>query len=259
MSVDEQITGADKLFDRFVPIYLQFKVSEGLKPISPPELPKFNVPLQRVRKLRFDNGLTGDPILYFKLREKAKTATEFQHNLLLQFHKPPRQFAFYVAPLTLDINEYNELLKVSLFERLIIADPFRVHPSDIYHRGFKESLGTIPFLRAHVSIPPFEKVTSAEHHYSFSKNGADIAWHRGVRQYGDFRLSTQIPAIFRTAYNNDRVAFSKQEFVETFNETDFGVNDSNENIDRKIYNFANFLYSNFRIRLFLLGINERSF
>ena len=46
MSVDEQATGADKLFDRFVPIYLQFKVSEGLKSISPPELPKWNVPLQ---------------------------------------------------------------------------------------------------------------------------------------------------------------------------------------------------------------------
>src|SRR5687768_14141047 len=76
ISIDEQATGADKLFDRFIPIYLQFKVSEGLKSVAPPEFPKLNVPLQRIRKFRFDNALKGNPILYFKLRDKAKTATD---------------------------------------------------------------------------------------------------------------------------------------------------------------------------------------
>ena len=32
ISVNEQATGADKLFRRFIPIYLQFKVSQGLNP-----------------------------------------------------------------------------------------------------------------------------------------------------------------------------------------------------------------------------------
>ncbi len=215
LSVNEQLTGADKLFDRFVPIYLQFKVSEGLKPVSALEFPNLNFPLQRIRKFRNQNKLSGDPILYFKLRDKAKTAADFQHNILLSLHKPPKQFAFYVAPLTLDIGEYNELLKVPFFERLIIIDPFRFHPSEIYRGAVKQSLGAIPFLRAHVSIPPIEAVDDSNHHYSFSKNGADIVWHRGIKQDGDLRLSTQIARVYNLAYNNDQVAVTREEYLET--------------------------------------------
>ncbi|TRW25347.1 hypothetical protein FMM05_08570 [Flavobacterium zepuense] len=43
-SVNEQLTGADKLFNRFVPIYLQFKASQGLKPLPKQKmLQNFNI------------------------------------------------------------------------------------------------------------------------------------------------------------------------------------------------------------------------
>jgi hypothetical protein len=103
-SVDEQLTGADKLFDRFLPLYFQFKVSEGLKPLPNSfSLSRPNLPLQKIRTFRLNNNINADPTLYFKLRKKAKTATNFQHNILKSLHNPPKQFAFYVAPLTLKI------------------------------------------------------------------------------------------------------------------------------------------------------------
>src|SRR4051794_27372127 len=82
IAVNEQITGADKLFNRFLPLYLQFKVSEGLVPLSRKPFFSSPFPLQKIRLYRFNNHLSGDPILYFRLREKAKTAVDFQHNQL---------------------------------------------------------------------------------------------------------------------------------------------------------------------------------
>jgi len=262
ISVNEQSFGADKLFNKFIPIYLQFKVSDGLKAVTRSELPKFNFPLQRIRRYRFDNNLNGDPILYFKLRDKAKNAEDFQHNVLYSFHKPPHQFALYVSPLTIDIDEYSDLLKMPFFERLIIVDPFRFHPSEIYRGAVKESFGLIPFLRAHVSIPPVETVTSSNHYYSFSKNGADVVWHRGgVKQMDDFRLSTQISRIYNLAYNNEQLAVSKQEYHSRIPKlyTDLAIGQNNEeDAELSILKFASDLYEHFRIRLFFLGVNEQN-
>ena len=206
LSVDEQETGADKLFNRFVPIYLQFKVSQGLKPLDLSfSLLRPQRPLQRIRDFRRNNGINSDPILYFKLRDIAKTAKDFQHNILKSLHQPPRQFAMYVAPLTLLIDEYNENLRTSFIDRFLTIDPFFYREERVLARTIKKHLGIVPFLRGHVSIPPHEKVGTANHYYSYSKSGGNIAWHSGEKLKGDFRLSTQFTQILNYSYLNDRV------------------------------------------------------
>src|SRR6187397_1695143 len=75
LDINEQQTGADKQFDCVIPIYMQFKVSDGLTKISDYKIIRKisgSSSLQRIRKFRYDEDLYDNPTLYFKLREKAK-------------------------------------------------------------------------------------------------------------------------------------------------------------------------------------------
>lgn len=257
LSVDEQVTGADRLLNRFVPIYLQFKVSEGLKPLSFNfSLSSPNRPLQKIRDFRRSNGINADPTLYFRLRNIAKTATDFQHNILMSFHQPPRQFAMYVAPLTLSIDEYNDNLRASLIDRLFTIDPFFYREERVFTRTIRNYLGIVPFLRGHVSIPPHERVITSEHYYSYSKSGANIAWHSGEKLKGDFRLSTQFRQILNYAYSNEGVGYSKEEFVkfiEAFMNERNGKFDGQQNSsDRTIFKFGIYLKQVYNIKLMIL-------
>lgn len=259
--VNEQLTGADKLFDRFIPLYLQFKVSEGLKPLAFNfTLSSPNLPLQRIRNFRRQNNINTDPTLYFRLRDKAPTATDFQHNILMSLHSPPRQFAFYVAPLTLSIDEYNESLKTSLFDRFFTFDPFRFRDEFRFSGVGKESIGLMPFLRGHVSIPPHELVTTSEHYYSYSKAGTNIAWHSGQKLKGDLRLSTQLINIFEFAYGYRDGGYGKEEYIEFINEfakTNKLNFNSNPNFpDNTIFEFGYYLKETHDISLMFLGINK---
>ena len=260
-SVNEQLTGADKLFDRFIPLYLQFKVSEGLKPLGFNfTLSSPNLPLQSIRNFRRQNSINTDPTLYFRLREKAPTASDFQHNILLSLNLPPRQFAFYIAPLTLSITEYNDSLKASLFDRLFTYDPFRFRDEFRFSGIAKDSIGLMPFLRGHVSIPPHETVTTAEHYYSYSKAGTNIAWHSGKKMKGDLRLSTQIINVFQYAYDNRNEGYNKEEYVKYINEIvtskKMAIKINSYNPDYNIFDFALFLKQTYDITLMFLGLNN---
>ncbi|SDG23718.1 hypothetical protein [Chitinophaga filiformis] len=220
ISVDEQATGADKLFDRFFPIYLQFKVSQGLNPDAR-ILPRFlRQSLSGIISFRQQNLLAGNPILYFPLRKKAATAQDFQHNILCRLHNPPHQFGLYVAPLTLSLSEYEAALNVKWFRRWWPEDPFMLKEIEIYDPAVSRNLkiGYNPFLRHHISIPPHTTVNTEKHHYSFSQSGGDVAWHGGEVLNEDFRLSSQWLRILNDVYYRDIPGFSPERFYMFIND-----------------------------------------
>ncbi len=259
LAVDEQVTGADKLFNRFVPIYMQFKVSEGLKPMNFSFLPSnSNLPLQRIRIFRRNNSLPSNPILYFKLRDLAKNATNFQHNSLLQFHSPPSQYAVYVAPLSLEYTAYNQSLQLSFPERLFFWKPFHLMATRIYENNSRHLISILPFLRGHISIPPHKIVSTSDHHYSFSKSGIDIAFHQGETIEGDFRLSTFVSKVYQSFYSSDSVGISKQSYMEVMeryfeSNSDYEPISRDLSIDDRIIEFAKHLKKVRGIKLLFLG------
>ncbi|WP_234571962.1 hypothetical protein [Rhodohalobacter sp. 614A] len=247
IAIDEQLSGADKLFNRFVPLYLQFKVSEGLKPLKFNfHLTSPNRPLQKIRKFRRDNSLSDNPILYFKLRDLAKNAKDFQHNILKSMHDPPKQYGLYVAPLSLTSEDYNESLNSSLLRRLFLIDPFFHKELRYYHNSFRQEFKILPFLRGHISISPHEKVQSSNHYYAYSKLGSDVSWHSGSIMDGDFRLSYKISQIYEQFYDNLEMGYSSNEYQNFINEF-MGSNDYN------VSSFSSYLKENFNIRLLFLG------
>jgi hypothetical protein len=191
--VDEPLTGADKLSNVTVPIYAQFKKSTGLRRPAAPLLRRRanESPLQDIRRFRALHDLPNDPALFFQLRKKASGASDLQHNVLLEHHKPPISYAIYVAPLYLDYAEYC---------RDLFRDPrFRDDPwywektellSDWRMRAWLSRFDLQPFLRGHVSIPPHCRVSDHHHHYAYSLRGDSITWHSGeVVDPGSSRLS----------------------------------------------------------------------
>lgn len=226
ISVNEQLTGADKLFfgasernKRFVPIYLQFKVSQGIDPQGGFIRRFSNSDLARIVRSRSAKNLDGDPILYFRLRRPSRTAIDLQHNVLHSLHNPPLQYSLYVAPLTLHNEEYVRLLEVSWYHRFF-SHPFEFADVNVFDNIQRTSisLGSNPFLRGHISIPPHAKADNDHHYYSYSRNGSDVMWHGGDLVPGDFRLSTQLAKIFNNMYSEGRYGFSWYEYVEWFEE-----------------------------------------
>lgn len=262
ISVDEQATGADKLFNRFQPIYLQFKVSQGLDPKAF-ILPNFlNKPLPNIISYRKKNNLPGDPILYFELRKRAATANDFQHNILHSLHKPPSQYALYIAPLTLYLSEYEKLSNINWFRRFFIRDPFYLRELEINDSVINKDIkiGMNPFLRSHISIPPHLTVSTHNHHYSFSQSGGDVAWHGGELLADDFRLSTQWGRILNNAYLPDNNGINRDEFYRSIEEF-FSLNINTENnqiplnnnsFSTTVASFASVLKINYNIKLMFL-------
>lgn len=261
ISVDEQLTGADKLFNRFVPIYMQFKVSHGLNPNGSIISRYRNKPLTNIIDYRNQNNLSGNPILYFQLRRQAKTASDLQHNILFHLNKPPQQYGLYIAPLTLDLTEYENQLSGDWFMKFYPFDPFIRREIEIHEPSTKRNLavGLNPFLRHHISIPPHTLASTHEHHYSFSKSGGDVAWHGGEALHGDFRLANQILRILNYSYNRDGFGMTQNqfsEFIDEFNK-DFRISSFsafNENsIREKILSFGSELKAKYQIHLMFLS------
>lgn len=257
IDVNEQLTGADKRIDLIIPMYLQFKVSHGLTAIDT----KFNLnylsnkPHQRIRKFRKEKELNDNPTLFFKLREMAVNATDFQHNILMKLNGQENVSAFYVAPLELQKKNYENQLFSS-------RDRFRFHPFDyeinrVNQRNWVSYLGFVPFLRGHVSIFPHEKVDTARHYYSFDQNGSDIGWHSSEYFRVVSRLSDTLTNIFDFAFDNKNRWLNPYNYIETL-ENDFEF----FNIDRKmnsdiqpieqIQNFGKELYHRYQIKQVLL-------
>jgi hypothetical protein len=89
-------------------MYIQFKVSEGIQTQGKQVPDKFTV-LKKISDFRNSQSLNDDPILYFKLRDLAKTASDYQHNILLKLNGN-RALSFYLAPLTLNRDSFYESL-----------------------------------------------------------------------------------------------------------------------------------------------------
>lgn len=262
ISVNEQTTGADKLFNRFIPIYLQFKVSEGLNPntIIPKQF--LNKPHSNIISYRKLNNLQGNPILCFKLRAKAVTALDFQHNILSKLHKPPFQFAQYVAPLTLSLSEYEEFLRASLIDRYFTHNPFVHRDFEVFdtlvNKDFYFQL--IPFLRGHISIPPHKAVNTNEHHYSFSQSGGDVAWHGGEILNDDYRLSIQWTRILSGLSYDERFGIDSDtyySFIKDFINANFRgmeeyLNRDSDSYLQSVISFARLLKQTYSIKLMLL-------
>lgn len=261
ISVDEQITGADKLFNRFLPIYLQFKVSHGLNPKGTILYRFIDAPLAKIILYRKDNNLQTDPILYFELRKKANNALDFQHNILHSLHKPPNQFALYVAPLTFSISEYENILHNNWFLRYFLK-PYLWREIEL-HDTFTQKqimIGNNPFLRHHISIPAHTKVTTHRHHYSFSKSGGDVAWHGGDLLNEDFRLSTQFTKIFNSFYFNREIGTNLEQYIEFIKgfELDYNRKSYMESFQSNdpfsiIQDFSRVLSNEYKIKLMLLA------
>jgi hypothetical protein len=184
------LTGADKVYNVGELIYIQFKKSEGLRPWDARPKRKNHSKLQEVREFRHAYGLADTPSLFFRLRAPAEHALDLQHNVLLSYDRPPHSHAIYVAPLMLDSQSYSR----SLFDSSdrYLGAPFFFRNYRVVAKSWVSLFGAIPFLRAHISIRPHERVASDDHYYAFASSGADVSWHspavisRDVSRLSDF-------------------------------------------------------------------------
>ena len=257
LDIDEQLTGADKKLNLVIPVYMQFKVAHGLMPLtSSVFLPSFGNPLQEIRRYRKDKDLADAPTLYFKLRDKAKTAEDLQHNILLKLRSISRVEAFYVAPLMLDKDEYyNELCAPSVRP---MYDPFFHSRIAIHDASWVSYIGMVPFLRAHVSIPPMDRVEDSNHYYSFSTTGDDIAFHSPNDLFGVHRLSDELKRILGTSLNNPYAWLDVEECMIELNRA-FSLTDevvSNRLPLERLQEFGRRLYETYDIRQFLFLSNK---
>ncbi|MEM8325039.1 hypothetical protein Q4S25_17375, partial [Morganella morganii] len=225
LDIDEQKTGADKLFDCATPIYMQFKKSRGLRSVHEVSISsrKNRSKLEDIRNFRDINNLEQNPSLYFKLHKKAKTANELQHNILLSYENPPWSRAIYVAPLLLDKDAYYNALCKSAPR--IIHTPFFDLNYSIHQRNWISYFGLAPFLKEHISIPPHERVSNDNHYYAYSESGVDISWHSPqVIKQEPSRLSDFYNNLFNTVINNEEAMLPQKELAERINRisTEFG-------------------------------------
>jgi len=97
----ERILGADAMIESISPLYLQFKRSTGYPDHS----------TSRILKERANLALNNSPIvLYFGLRDKDPTHSDYQHNVLHDLRRKLELAgsgnATYVAPLFLNRTSY---------------------------------------------------------------------------------------------------------------------------------------------------------
>lgn len=205
---EEQLTGADlrSVDMNVVPIYLQVKVSQGLKTVRQiaPSTRKNRSYLEDIREFRGAKSLDefDDHFLYFQLRKKAEGADDFQHNILMSYSNNGYSHSFYVAPLILDKTRYEKHFLEYLphqFEPFYFSGYRLIGSSWISHYGF------IPFLRNHISITPHELVDTHEHYYAYSQHGTDVTWHSpSLINVNPSRLSDALVRIFRNYYNTEK-------------------------------------------------------
>lgn len=216
LDIDEQIYGADKKFDCVIPIFMQFKKSTGLlSPLAHPvSKRKDRSRLEDIREWREAQGFDEFRSLYFKIHEKAKTAVDFQHNVLLSYERPPTTRALYVAPLSLNSDNYFAQLTSSARE---LRHPFHYrYELEVWDRRSIVYFYEVPFLRAHISIPPHEKVVDANHYYSYSETATNVSWHSPLLiNEGPSRLSDYLRNLIREIVATPESETSLETAIET--------------------------------------------
>lgn len=211
---NEPKTGAD-LESNFevLPIYMQVKVSDGLKTISKQAASKRKnrSKLEDIREYRnqLDLDYGDDYFLFFSLRKMAKNATDFQHNILMQYANTGYSHAFYVAPLSLDKSEYEK--KLFTRKNYSYSDPFYFSDYKLKEINWVSHFGFVPFLRNHISIVPHEIISTHEHSYAYSKDGIDITWHSPeFINNKPARLADTLGNIFQNFQNNENKMSAEQ-------------------------------------------------
>jgi hypothetical protein len=174
---EERFLGADARIDSISPVYLQFKRSFAYPSDS-------NAGFLKDRtNLNLDNN---PRVLYFDLRKKEPTHSDFQHNVLFRLRQRLQNKgignAVYTAPLFLNRSAY--LLSVH-FSSLMHWRPWHIFDMDpFFEREFNiiSPTGSIkfqncPVLREHITIPPHTLVNTHKHRYSYRENGSQTCFH----------------------------------------------------------------------------------
>jgi hypothetical protein len=175
----ERTLGADaRLVGRvagFRPFYMQFK-----RPFAYPDHSTSKIIKDR-RKIKLG---TLPLSLYFPLREKQPSHSDYQQNVLFKLRdrllKRKLGDAAYVCPLFLDRSAYRfhvHLAGLSRWLRRWRFDPFELEDVLIRAGGNTIRFDRLPILNEHVTVPPHEKVSSAKHTYSFNERGAEVCFH----------------------------------------------------------------------------------
>jgi hypothetical protein len=222
-SKEELRTGADALLrdrrSKMMPFYMQFKRPEGY-------LCKAGT--AGIIRDRNSLRLKIEPhALFFELRKKAKTAKDYQHNLLFGL-KNQGCHAVYVCPLFLEMEEYaNALTCVRFrlqfwFRRILKKNPIASDKQiPLSQQGKrKRMLDGVPHLPGHIAFPPHDRVTTHNHKYSFSVDGDDLCFHSPERIERD-------PLPFLDFIRNVFDDFSNEEQVIT-------VDNANDKINKLI-------------------------
>ena len=274
IDVNEAKTGADKLINipdtnstKAIAIYMQFKKSTGLKSLD--DIPSAKKPskLELIRKYRKDKELNDSPTLFFELRKKTANQADFHHNVLRNYHSPKDSYAVYIAPLLTDSSHYFEMLHTDRQQTAPCFFCRHSHePFDFNDQRVQRSLDDVifqfahtPFLNAHVSIPPHDRVQSADHHYAFGANGFDVSFHSESKEIiGDKRLSSFMASIYRDCYDNEGTMLSLDELASRISQKAerIGYKSSFRSNDLKpmkwLREHGTWLFENFDIRQFIL-------
>ncbi len=159
----------------FRPFYMQFK-----RPSAYPDYSSSRIIVDR-KKL---NLVASPRSLYFPLREKQPSHSDYQQNVLLRLrnHLVGRNLgdAAYVCPLFLDRSAYRfhlHLAGLSYWPRLWRFHPWEFEDVLIDTNGRTIRFDRIPVLAEHVTIPPHQKIISAKHSYSFTETGTQVCFH----------------------------------------------------------------------------------
>ncbi len=171
---DERIFGADVKIESIAPLYIQFKRSFAYLDSSSAKF------LKERKSLNLNNS---PRVLHFELRRKGEKHNDFQHNILLDLWNELQQKgvgnAVYCAPLFLNRSAY--MLSVHI-NSILHWGPWHFAPFPEEEFNLVSQTGSIrfqncPVLREHISIPPFQRVTTHKHKYSYLESGDETCFH----------------------------------------------------------------------------------
>lgn len=148
--------------------------------------------------------------LFFKLQPKTKNQTQFQHNVLFALREQLKEEglgdAAYVCPLFLDFDHYRTHVHLAGLRRrieFIGPEPWGLSSVSITDSiSGRVDFSSVPVFSGHVSIPPHETVTNANHNYSFRPDGQQVCFHSPKEiSDGSILLSSWLNSLYDQTYD----------------------------------------------------------
>lgn len=159
----------------FRPFYMQFK-----RPSAYPDFSSAGI----IKDRKALNRQVSPHALYFDLRNKQPHHRDFQHNILLRLRRRLQSTglgdAAYVCPLFLDRSAYRTHLHwsgLSHWFQFWHRDPWDLEDVLLNNGGNTIRFDNIPVLAEHITVPPHNTVTTANHRYSFTEAGTELCFH----------------------------------------------------------------------------------